>query len=103
LDNLENTYLYADTIKLFLLLLKKFSANQKPIYCMKQHIKKLSILFLLATLLASCDAEEMYLKESKSNNGEPVIKTLSYKEAGETFNRLKNELKIEKHLKIPET
>lgn len=70
---------------------------------MKQHIKKLSILFLLATLLASCDAEEMYLKESKSNNGEPVIKTLSYKEAGETFNRLKNELKIEKHLKIPET
>ncbi|MCZ8089233.1 hypothetical protein, partial [Flavobacterium sp.] len=65
---------------------------------MKQHIKKLSILFLLATLFASCDAEEMYLKESKSNNGEPVIKTLSYKEAGETFNRLKNELKIEKHL-----
>ena len=103
MDNLENTYLYADTIKLFLLLLKKFSANQKPIYCMKQHIKKLSFLFLLATLLASCDAEEMYLKESKSNNGEPVIKTLSYKEAGETFNRLKNELKIEKHLKIPET
>lgn len=70
---------------------------------MKQHIKKLSILFLLAALLASCDAEEMYLKEKNSNNGEPVIKTLSYKEAGETFNRLKNELKIEKHLKTPES
>lgn len=69
---------------------------------MKQHIKKLSVLFLLAALFASCDAEETYLKEKNSNNGIPVIKTLTYEQAGETFKRLKKELKIEKHLKIPE-
>lgn len=66
MDNLENTYLYADTIKLFLLLLKKFSANQKPIYCMKQHIKKIHFLVIaLFTIMLSSCSDDLYHQGSK--------------------------------------
>ncbi len=95
MDNLENTYLYADTIKLFLLLLKKFSANQKPIYFMKQHIKKIQFLVIaLFTIMLSSCSDDLYHQGSK-----PVTKnkTVSIEE----FKRNTGLHNFSKTFKIP--
>lgn len=66
---------------------------------MKQKTKIFSVLFILALLLVNCDAEEAYIKEQSANTGIPVIKTLTYKQADETFKQLSRNLNIEKNLK----
>ncbi|WP_445718305.1 hypothetical protein [Flavobacterium sp.] len=66
---------------------------------MKQQLKKL-ILFLIATTFISCSLEEELIKnEQTKNNLIPIVKTVPYENAGETFRLLKNNFKIEPYLK----
>lgn len=66
---------------------------------MKQQLKKL-ILFLIATTFISCSLEEELIRnEQTKNNLIPVVKTVPYENAGETFRLLKNNFKIEPYLK----
>ncbi|WP_432671662.1 hypothetical protein [Flavobacterium sp. SM2513] len=65
---------------------------------MKLQIKKIIILLLLGTAFVNCSVEEDFVKVNK-NSASPIVKTIQYEQAGETFNRLKTDLKIERYLK----
>ncbi len=65
---------------------------------MKLQIKKIILLLLIGTTLINCSVEEDFVKMN-DKNASPIVKTILYEQADETFNRLKSDLKIERYLK----
>jgi hypothetical protein len=67
---------------------------------MKEQLKKLILLMLIGSTFVGCSLEEDLIKKEQDNNKSiPVVKTVPYEEAGETFRLLKNNFKIEPYLK----
>lgn len=55
---------------------------------MKLQIKKIILLLLIGTTLINCSVEEDFVKMN-DKNASPIVKTILYEQADETFNRLK--------------
>ena len=55
-------------------------------------------MLLIGTTLINCSVEEDFVKMN-DKNASPIVKTILYEQADETFNRLKSDLKIERYLK----
>jgi hypothetical protein len=64
---------------------------------LRTYFKITSLLICIFIIVNSCQEDDTVYEKTNSNL-EPVVKTLSYDDVGETFVRLKTDLKIEKNL-----
>lgn len=68
----------------------------------KTNLKLTMLLMAIAFMAVSCQKDDAFTKDEQNTQAlVPTIKTISYSQAGATFNRLKNDLQIEPYLKTP--